>query len=287
MKINKKKLMLFGLPILCLALVAAVLTYYGVFTVTLSVNQPIEVVGPLEQSFDCGVGEICTGASIRINNDGNKDLDVFISNDFDNEDITLSYVGKLILSSKDPTTWEINPDGEQASLTYTVVGDKFEYTLTTLGISSGLEGNEDYVLIYYADQPDRFVNWGGAPAFELGILPDGENTLSGSVNVINLPFDTDWNGGSEADYTQSPDFYAHAKGAKIWLIPVSDYNGVNEVLSAWNPSKYLFETDLIYYFANSEGKITVPANSFIQIAPQFKVDQYASDWSGTITTTIA
>jgi len=111
----------------------------------------------------------------------------------------------------------------------------------------------EYVLIYYADQPERFTNWGGAPALEIATFTSdattGDFSESGTQNLgACIPYETDWNIGPDAHYRQTPDFYNHGKGAKIWLIPLADYNDAGEVLKAWNPANYLFETDLIAYF---------------------------------------
>ena len=43
------------------------------------------------------------------------------------------------------------------------------------------------------------------------------------------------------------DNFGLCQGAKIWLIPSSDYDNETKKLTAWNPTTYLFETDLITY----------------------------------------
>jgi len=65
-KFNKKYL-LFGLPILALGLVVA-LTYYAVFSVSVNVNQPIEVTGDGEFSVECYSGDTCIGNVVTITN---------------------------------------------------------------------------------------------------------------------------------------------------------------------------------------------------------------------------
>jgi len=162
------------------------------------------------------------------------------------------YDNSLILENKEigegdcgAETWKVIDDDIQATVQYHNTGPEFKYKLT---LNSALA--EDYVLIYYADQPDRFVDWGGAPAFLLGTIEAGETVLESSADSGTLPYDTDWNKNPDPHYcdcNNSHDDYEHCSGAKIWLIPSTDYDGTGKVLKAWNPSEYLFETDLITY----------------------------------------
>jgi hypothetical protein len=39
----------------------------------------------------------------------------------------------------------------------------------------------------------------------------------------------------------------YAEGAKIWLVPSDDYNATLTKMIAWNPTEYLFETELMTY----------------------------------------
>ena len=52
-------------------------------------------------------------------------------------------------------------------------------------------------------------------------------------------------------------------------------------------ANYYYETDLVYSFANSEGNIVVPANSFIELYPRYNVDSYASDGEHSVMFTVA
>jgi len=93
----------------------------------------------------------------------------------------------------------------------------------------------DYSLIYYADKPDRFVNWmGNYPGafIDSGKSNNkGEISLKGSVNLgMDLPSLPDIN----VTFNQT-------LGAKVWLVLTSDYNKTTCALTAWNPSKYLFD----------------------------------------------
>jgi hypothetical protein len=100
------------------------------------------------------------------------------------------------------------------------------------------------------------------------------------------------------DYSGAPDYYEHAHGAKIWLVPSTDYSAEAKKMIAWNPSAYLFETDLIAYIDLDESThllhpdpetltaITVPAHSIVSFVIRF---DFADNGYGTylVTTTVA
>jgi len=118
-------------------------------------------------------------------------------------------------------------DGIYGILTHNVKGPEFEYAFTGTGLAS----STGYSLIYYAD---------GWPGNNPGALiasgtSDGSGglSLSGSVELgMDLPHASDAN---------------HPGGAKIWLVPSSDYDAGNAKMVGWNPGNYLFETGLIEY----------------------------------------
>lgn len=129
--------------------------------------------------------------------------------------------------------WKVlNPGNPAGTLTYKVKHPEFDYDFNASGLQPGIE----YSLIYYADP------WpGNGPSGTGGALlgtettdGSGNITMSDSVELnMNLP-------GSDDDN--------HPDGAKVWLVPSSDYNeGTNE-LTAWNPDTYLFEIGMIYYY---------------------------------------
>jgi hypothetical protein len=97
------------------------------------------------------------------------------------------------------------------------------------------------------------------------------------------------------DYSVPPDYYNHAHGAKIWLVPSEDYDADAKNMTAWNPSAYLFETDLITYTylnrdygLNTEPitEITIPAHSVVSLVICF---DFAHNGYGTylVTTTVS
>ena len=288
MKINKKKLAMFALPILAIGMVVAVLTYYAVFSVTVNVTNPITITGDATQLVPCNSGETCIGDQIKVENSGLERTITISDNSI--PEIEVNYVGKLELENKN-SNWEVISDGTQGTLYYSIVGDVMKYHLEAEGLS-----DIDYTLIYYADDDPRFSNWGGNPAKEIdsGTASSGELTLEGETNIGNLPFATDWNNINNINWSKNYcngnngfDYYEHCTNAKIWLITSSDYDGIDEELTAWNPSNYLFETDLIKYFNNSNGEYVIGQNSFIEFYPLFEIDPYLPTGNYSVDITIA
>lgn len=147
-------------------------------------------------------------------------------------------VATINLVERDPISWEIIP-GTSGTLTYDVSGPSFDYDLNV----NGLSNDTPYCLIYYADP------WpGDGPAHGAGALL-GKHTSdgAGTINVITQstvfasPFDIPM-----ADDNNYP------AGAKVWLVPCTDYStvtvGTNPAnLTAWNPTTYLFDDGLVNY----------------------------------------
>jgi len=252
-----KKLLMFVIPLLTIALVSAI-GYYALFSVNYNIIQPISIEGDGEQSIDCTAGESCLGDTITITNGNESSKTVNIEDDNNNTDMEVKYVNTLELTKKD-TSWDAV--GEPIEIVYTVVGDNFEVS----GVPEG------YTLIYYkdneanSDDEDRLV------------------TIGAIGNVTeNLPHADDWNVGELADYCDNAngyDDYEHCQGAKLWAVPSGDI--VAGALTWTNMSNYYFETDLIYFFANSEGEVTVPGNSYLDVIPQLVVDEFATGGEGT------
>ena len=154
----------------------------------------------------------------------------------------------LNLCTKDSTTWQCIP-GATAVLTFDQSGAVNSWHLTTHGLPS-LQTSTDWALIYYPDQATRFTNWNGAGGI---VLVTWAGDANGPVNppAVDLPIAADWNAISPANYCNKAngfDSYAHCNGAKIWIVPTSDLTSSNSLpLLNWNPTKWLFETDLIEY----------------------------------------
>lgn len=272
---------------------AGLLTYYGRITTTATVSQSILVDGtdwttPVTDSFDvtggctvCRDHEISNDACI----DGTVSLGTTITGPGGPGGVTVTYMDSVHLENKDGN-WNPIADDTYADVTFELVGEEFVYTLEAVGLTPETQ----YVLIYYADFDDRFNQWGGNnPGALLGTFTadsDGAISHSDSVEIdMDMPHVDDWNNAPPADYTQPPDHYDHETGAKIWLVPSTDY--VAGELIAWNPTTYLFETELIRYFDNADNEITIPAGEFIDfvICYEFAINIIPGTY--TITTTVS
>ena len=208
-------------------------------------------------------GTACNGA--LVNNASQSDsfkADIIIDalqkrNQFPNGcpvagDFVTSEQKTLVLDNKDPQTWARLNDEMGGTLTYNTAGNTFDYSF----IASGLQASTNYSLVYYADNQNRFANWGGANpgAVIATFMTDGAGAIalaSASIELgMDLPTANDWNLVASPDYCANHngfDSYNTCVGAKIWLVPTSDYNSATKALTAWNPASYLFETDLITY----------------------------------------
>ena len=271
------------LGIMVVGVSAGLIVHYGWFEQEIQVIQPILTSGDLSQTISCLSGETCLNEEnyIQISNYANYDIDVQLSSNSE-PGIEVNYISKLKLNNKDANWKEIN-DEREGNLEYNIVGDEFKYKFE----ATGLIPNTDYSLIYYADKPERFVEWGGNNPGALIIATTSNNEgnliVEGSKDLgINLPSESDAN-IDEYNYCAS-DRYPRCHGAKIWLVLSSDY--AEPELNGWNPTEYLFETDLIWY-SDTVDELIVPANSFIEFYPQFSVSNYAMDGTTSIGITIA
>lgn len=130
----------------------------------------------------------------------------------------------LVLENKD-SNWNVISDDISAVVEFNNGGKTFDYTLN----AQGLLPNTEYSLIYYADYSDRVNNWGGDNPGAL--VGTGTSDESGNLNLdeeadlgFDLPSEPDAN-IDEYDYCES-DGYTHCHGAKLWLVPSSDYDAV-------------------------------------------------------------
>jgi len=174
----------------------------------------------------------------------------------------ISYDSSLTLENKDSSWQPITGDGIQAILQYNSVGQEFEYSLSATGLAS----STNYSLIYYADKPNRFENWGGnnPGALIATIITDESGNIDTPSSIdlgMDLPSPNDAN-IDEYNYCLSKedggtgDMYNHCHGAKIWLVPTGalpdPYPG-DGIWQFWNAAGILFETDLITYVEDDEG----------------------------------
>jgi len=132
----------------------------------------------------------------------------------------------LILENKDDKYWFILDDETAGVLNFLPKGPKFLYDLD----AKGLMPTTEYDLIYYADgwpgnNPGALIAHGWSDG-------SGQLSISGEVELgMDLPTLPD---------TNHP-------GAKIWLVPASDYDEVLHKMTAWKHVDYLFEYRLIQY----------------------------------------
>jgi len=260
MKMNKKKILMFGLPLLCLVIVsAAIITHYGLFEQKLNVTQPIEVTGETTQIVNCFAGETCPGNLITISNSAPFTVDVNI-NDIGEEGIETSYIGELELTKKNVDfsldIWTLIT-GDEITISYTVIGNEFLAEVTN-NVKPG------YELIYYKDNSDRFVN----PAQAILI-----NDIIG-----NLPYETDGN-VDEYDYCITGE-YSNCHGAKLWYVPSDSIT--NGELDWSRASEFYFETNLIQY--NKEGIITI--YNGLGITPSYELSGSLASGVYNITTEV-
>lgn len=195
----------------------------GVYTVTNNAQTPIDI------AIAYGVEGDCDG----IVTEAHENLRV------------------IMLENKDSSWATLNGDDRFAMLTYYVMKDEFNYSVSAFG----LDANTDYSIIYYADKPDRFADWGGDnPGALIGTFTTdgtGDATDTGSTELdMNLPSSPDANIDENIYCIGEPDAYAVCYGAKIWIVPSSDY--AKPALTAWNPTDYLFETDLMHYYDTND-----------------------------------
>lgn len=237
---NKKILGIF-VGVFALALVSAgIVSYLYSQEIILNGNQ-VEINGLESQTILCDIGAECPGSDITIENDLNMNALMSLSSE-NSEGASIKYVSTLTLTKKNvdfnANVWTIPVGAETVEVEYTVAGESF--SAEVIG-----EGNSGYVLVYYADNDDRFANPGETVLVEnvLGNLPSGTDD-----NVVN-------------DY--SLEYPTTPHGAKIWYVPETAVpNGVVDWSRA---SEFLFETELIQY--NVDGEIIVYPTQTLVVTP--------------------
>ena len=162
--------------------------------------------------------------------------------------VDVKYFSILELENKDSDWNVILGDDVNGTLEYELSSNTFNYHFEAEGLTPDVE----YSLIYYADKPNRFNYWQGDNPGALigtGMLEYGLLVMDDSVNLeMNLPYIDDWNYNPTPNYCPNQyDDFGLCSGAKVWLVPSIDYDASNTKLIAWNPTTYLFETNLITY----------------------------------------
>ena len=234
---------------------AALLTYYGQITTTIDVSQSILLDGQdYTSTITHAIPETAPGGEeFCFKHTLTNQMSVLGEVEFSTNEIAGITIGiysipettTLELTSKD-SNWEATTD-MKATLTFKTSNPTFEGTLTTTGLE-----DEEYALIYYPDQTDRFASdkWNGNGGVVIATFTDDQTDLVIDAELdTNLPLTTDWNVNPDPDYCNNGfDDYEHCRGAKIWIVETDDLTGGNLPLVNWNPTAWLFETDLVMYF---------------------------------------
>lgn len=233
---------------------AALLTYYGITTTTVTVAQSVTTNMPSTLTYAVIAGDTKTDGPYSLVNHANVPVTVKFATTYspDGDGITTTYRGILDLTTKNvvfgTSPWTINED-KTATIWYTLTGSAFNWGYITY---AGFTNIGEYTLIYYKDNSDRFNS--PAEAIPVTSLASG------------IPYSTDANIGEynycgSKDETHTGDDYTHCYGAKLWLVPISCLNGntINWDITTC-ASNYLFETDLISFTKNSDGNIILPSN---------------------------
>jgi len=277
---NKKILLFSVLGIFALGLVVAgVITYYT------QVQQDFDIQSPISDNSEGtiligGEGEYLEspqlGALVSATNLAPFDVNVNVNSvamegDVTTDDITTSYVNELRLSKKvvafGTNNWEEVSD-TNVMVEYPVVGENL--------LAEVVEGEEvGYVLIYYADNVNRFNNVEKA-------------VIIGDVDA-SLPYAGDENAvGGMYDYCTAEENYETCHGAKIWYIPSKDIDNDGNIDWTLGESYYTenfyFETDLIHYFKTDNGNTIIPEGVTMEFLPKYEFG--AINGTYTVTTSV-
>ena len=278
-KFNKKLLTFGVLGLFALALVtASVLIYYGQIHQTVSVEQAV-VLGCSENVCSEGINAIAGDTSFsniyNLTNNANTPRNVNLVTTYpagNADEITTSYtneVKELQLVRKQVvfggTNWEFV--GDQITVKYTVNGDKF-----MASVDPSVDTPEQYVLIYYADNANRF------------------NNVAKAINVndvdASLPYEGDANADSELyNYCNTEENYFTCNGAKIWYVPLSAIDE-DKNINWTRADEFYFETDLITYDSQNTNPLTVEGGETIQFIVAHSFNELSDGVSGTITTSV-
>lgn len=121
--------------------------------------------------------------------------------------------------------WNPILDGTFGILTYEPEGPTFNYSFSAEGLTPTAGG---YCLIYYADP------WhGNGTDHSTGFLIDsGNSTGDGKLSLVgNKDIGTSLPNAKDENYP---------KGAKVWLVPCSNYNQTTHIVNDWTPANWLF-----------------------------------------------
>ena len=133
----------------------------------------------------------------------------------------------VVLENKSGDEWSPVIDNRWGLLTFNSSGSTFDYTFKGYALEAGTE----YSLIYYADP------WpGNNPGALIGTMTTNSNGDIVHSDSLDLSMDL-----------PDPGDDNYPTGAKIWLVPSTDYDSGSKSLTAWNLADYLLETTLMTY----------------------------------------
>ncbi|MCK5474200.1 MAG: hypothetical protein KAI53_02235 [Candidatus Aenigmarchaeota archaeon] len=255
---------------------AALLTNYGIITGTAEVDQSVLVDGEgyedsltLTYTIDPAVGgNTYMDEPHTLKDRADVPAYIAVGTTYGGpswDGITTRYVGMATLTKKTvdfgSEVWDVPIGAETVDIEYTLIGDSFEAEVVS-------NAQENYVLIYYKDNSDRF----NSPADAIYVAD-----VTG-----NLPYSTDGN-VDEYDYCATGE-YTTCHGAKLWYVPAGAVN--NDGSIDWSQaSAFFFETELIQY--NQEGELTLYPQHVLNFGIENTFDIASIPGSHTITTKIA
>jgi len=164
--------------------------------------------------------------------------------------VVMSLVGAVTAASidlvhKNPTDWSEIPPA--ATLTYSMPcggDDKMTYTFVADG-SEGLLYDTGYSLVFYSH--DGTATWNPDTVWGKQVTTLIKNGITDSSGALTLSGDFTFRGkGQGLEYIDDDkDYDGSVLGAKVWLVPSSDYSESESELTNWNPTQFLFETELV------------------------------------------
>jgi len=263
---NKKKLIMFGaLGLFTIALVSAiVIINYVSVQQEIVVNSPIELEELVPEVISgFGTGSVL-GSLVTVENVAPFDVDVNVDSVVEpTDDITTSYINELRLSKKvvvfGTNNWA-EAEGD-VIVEYTVIGDNL------LAEVVDEDKVSDYVLIYYADNVDRF------------------NNVAKAVNVEDVDESLPYVGDANIDLYDMCELegYVTCHGAKIWYVPSDAITDGN--IDWARASDFYFETNLIHYFKTVDGNTVIPEGVSMEFFPLYEFG--AIDGTYTVTTSVS
>ena len=146
----------------------------------------------------------------------------------------------VVICQKDTSTWLPVVGGYKATLSIWSFdyGNRNQPTerRCTMQVQGKATPNTAFYLIYYTDP------WAGSNGMLLGTCrTNAKGMIIMNANGLNNIFST----GITCPTIPVPADANYPTGGKIWLVPASDYDVATHSMTAWNPSKILFDMTLV------------------------------------------